>query len=121
MSRAGGWTVLFLVAALAAAAPSLSQAQSVDTSKPIAIKPAKPPKPVTFAGVVLSSNVQSITVRSRDDEKLIRTFTYSSNLQGKMQQILSQGGYQYGDKVQITSDAGSDVALRIKGKPSKPI
>jgi len=121
MKRPRGWTLLILLAMLAAVAPSPSCAQSVDTSKPISIKSAKPPKPVTFSGLVLSSNVQSITVRSRNDEKSIRTFTYSPNLQAKMEQILAQGGYQYGDKVTITSDAGSDVALRIKGKPSRSL
>jgi hypothetical protein len=120
MRRAGGWTLLILVAALGAAAPSLSWAQSVDTSKTIAIKPAKAPKPVKFAGVVVSANVQSITVRSRNNQKVIRTFTYSPNLQAKMRQTLSKGGYQYGDNVRVTSDPGSNVALHISGKPSKP-
>lgn len=123
MRRARGWTPLILLtvlAALGAIAPSLSQAQGVDTSKPIAIKPAKPPKPVKFAGVVISANVQSITVRSNENQKVIRTFTYSPNLQPKMRQILSHGGYQYGDSVRVVSDPGSNVALRISGKPSKP-
>jgi hypothetical protein len=120
MTRAGRWTLLILIAALAAASPSFSWAQSVDTSQPIAIKPAKPPKPVKFAGVVLSANMQSITVRSRDNQKVIRTFTYSANLQPKMRQMLSKGGYQYGDNVRVTSDPGSNVALHISGKPSKP-
>jgi hypothetical protein len=122
MRRARGWTPLFLLmllAALGAVAPSLSQAQ-VDTSKSIAIRPAKPPKPVKFAGVVLSANVQSITVRSNENQKVIRTFTYSPNLQPKMRQLLSRGGYQYGDNVRVVSDPGSNVALRISGKPSKP-
>ena len=38
-----------------------------------------------------------------------------------MQQILTDGGYQYDDKVEIESMPGSDIALRIKGKPSKPL
>jgi hypothetical protein len=37
-----------------------------------------------------------------------------------MQKLLDRGGYQYGDKVEIQHEAGSDVALQIKGKPSRP-
>ena len=56
-------------------------------TNPIAIRPAKPPKPVKFAGVVLSANVQSITVRSNENQKVIRTFTFAPAIQAKMQQI----------------------------------
>ncbi len=38
-----------------------------------------------------------------------------------MQKIFDAGGYQYGDKVAILYKPGSTVALRIAGKPSKPI
>ncbi len=109
----------FLVAAglLVAAAPAVAQ---LDTSKPIAIKTLKP-KIVKFRGEVLHMNPVSITVRSRENERVIRTFTFSPKVREQMQRILDNGGYQYGDKVVIESEAGSDVALRIKGKPSKPL
>jgi lipopolysaccharide export system protein LptA len=109
---------LFLAAALAAAAPARAQVQSVDTSKPISIKAAKPPKPVSFAGAVVSSNVQSITVRSNQDTKVIRTFTYAPKIQAKVQQIVRQGGYPYGSLITVVFEPGSSVALHIKGKPS---
>jgi hypothetical protein len=38
-----------------------------------------------------------------------------------MQKLFDQGGYQYGDKVEIWYMQGTDVAVRIKGKPSKPL
>ena len=116
--RSGGWVFLLLVAALVAAAPSLVRAQVIDTSQPITIEA---PKPVKFLGAVMFSNVQSITVRSRDDLRVIRTFTYSPEIRDEMQQILMDGGYQYDDKVEIESMPGSDIALSIKGKPSKPL
>ena len=121
MAHRNNSALLFLFAACMVAAPSLARAQSVDTSKPVAVKGLKTPKPVKFLGEVLFSNAQSITVRSRQDLRIIRTFTYASGIRDKMLQILEQGGYQYGDKVEITSEPGRDVALRIKGKPSKPI
>jgi len=120
--RIGRTILIFIAAASIGFAPGFSRAQDkADTSKPLPIKEQKPPKPVTFQGFVLSSNVQSITLRSRTDEKVIRTFTYSAELQGKMQEINGRGGFQYGDKVEVVADAGSTVAIRIKGKPSKPL
>jgi hypothetical protein len=113
--------VAFLFAALSALAPSFARAQSVDTSKPITIKPAKPAKPVTFVGQVVSSNAQSITVRSLENPSALLTFSYSDAIRDKMQQLFSQGGYQFGDKVTISTQPGSNVALQIKGKPSKPL
>ncbi len=111
--------VLFAAAALAAAVPAGAQ---IDTSKPIVIKTIKAkPKLEKFQGEVLHSNPVTMTVRSRENERIIRTFTYSPKVKEQMQQILEKGGYQYGDKVEIQHEAGSDVALRIKGRPSKPL
>ena len=112
--------VLFAAAALAAVAvPARAQ---IDISKPIAIKTIKSKtKLEKFQGEVLHANPVTMTVRSRENERVIRTFTYSPKVKGQIQQILDQGGYQYGDKVEIQYEAGSDVAIRIKGKPSKPL
>lgn len=109
---------LLLAAALVAVGVPL-RAQ-VDTSKPIAIKTVKP-KREKFRGEVLNATSAAITVRSQENERLIRTFTYSVEVGDKMQKIIDGGGYQYGDKVDIWYEAGSDVALQIKGKPSKPL
>ncbi len=111
---------LFAAAVLGAvAAPARAQ---IDISKPIAIKTIKPkPKLARFQGEVLHANPLAITVRSRENERAIRTFTYAPKVKEQMQQILDRGGYQYGDKVEIRYEAGGDVALRIKGKPSKPL
>ena len=38
-----------------------------------------------------------------------------------MQAVLDKGGFQYGDKVNILFQPGQTVALRIHGKPSKPL
>ena len=110
---------LLLVGAalLAAGAPLRAQ---IDISKPIRIKEVRP-KRVTFRGEVMHANFAQITVRSQENERVIRTFTYSPKVGEQMQQILERGGYQYGDKVVIQHEAGRDVALRIKGKPSKPL
>ena len=62
----------------------------------------------------------AIQVQSLANLREIHTFTYSDGIRGKMQNVLDQGGYQYGDKVKIVYQPGSEIALRIKGKPSKP-
>lgn len=121
MTRAGLCACLALAAAFLAAPPSRAQAQDVpsaDTSKPIPIKKAKPPKPIPFTGTVVSSNVQAITVRSSENTKVIRTFTFDPKIQAKAQQIIRAGGYQYGTAVTVVSLPGSNVAQHIKGKPS---
>jgi len=117
MKRIPSIVILLGAVALAAAAPALAQ---VDISKPIPIKTLKN-KHEVFKGEVLNATVVAITVRSQQDEKLIRTFTYSSQVSARMLKIIDQGGYQFGDKVVIVTDPGSSVALQIKGKPSKPI
>jgi hypothetical protein len=119
-------TLLFILVAAFVAAPATAQVQSADTSKPIVTKAPKNPKDskpknLKFVGEVLSSTVQSITVRGGENERQVRTFTYGPGILDKMQQLFSSGGYQYGDKVTIVSQPNSDVALSIKGKPSKSL
>jgi hypothetical protein len=60
-------------------------------------------------------------VRSLTDSRDIHTFIYSDQIRDRMQAIFNAGGYQYGDRIVIHSLPGSDVALSIQGKASKPI
>jgi hypothetical protein len=126
MSRLAARVLLLAVVAFAIAAPAPAQVQTADTSKPIVTKAPKNPKDakpknLKFVGEVLSSTIQSITVRGGENERQVRTFTYGPRILDKMQQLFSNGGYQYGDKVTIESQPNSDVALSIKGKPSKSL
>jgi len=63
----------------------------------------------------------SIQVRSIPNGNHLRTFVYSDGIRDKMQKLFDKGGYQYGDKVEIWYRQDTDVALNIKGKPSKPL
>jgi hypothetical protein len=108
-----------LLAAAALLAAAIPLGAQLDASKPIPIKALKP-KLVKFQGEVMHANPVALTARSRENELVIRTFSYSPKVREQMQRILDRGGYQYGDRVEIQHAAGSDVALRIKGKPSKP-
>jgi hypothetical protein len=38
-----------------------------------------------------------------------------------MQEVLDNGGYQYGDKIEVRYMPGKTEALDIRGAPSKPI
>jgi hypothetical protein len=104
--------LVFCAAALASSAPVASA------------QPFPPPVPQTqpiikTQFVVLHMLYQSIQVRSLVDMRELHTFTYSPEIRDKMQNVFSAGGYQYGDKVVVWYQQGSNVALKIKGKPSK--
>ena len=97
----------------------------VDTAVPIIVSAVKPkPKPnglAKFEGFVQHANIAQITVRAKGNDLAIQTFALSENAALKMQQIVDKGGYQYGDKVTILYDPATQKAIRIKGKPSKPV
>ncbi|HXN50606.1 MAG TPA: hypothetical protein VN943_01625 [Candidatus Acidoferrum sp.] len=122
-----------IAALLAVGLPSLARAQGpvpvvapivVDTAVPIIVSAVKPkPKPgvAKFEGFVMHANIAQITVRAKGNDLAIRTFPLSEVAAGKMQKIVDQGGYQYGDKVTVLYDATTEKALKIKGKPSKAL
>ena len=70
---------------------------------------------------VLHMMLNAIQVQSLKDQREIHTFLYSDPIRGRMQNLFTHGGYQYGDKVKILYQPGSEIALNIKGKPSKPL
>ena len=97
----------------------------VSEAVPIVVNAVKP-KPmltgtVKFEGYVMHANVAEVTVRAKGDDLAIQTFALSQPVAAKMQQIIDKGGYQYGDKVTVYYDAQTRQALKIKGKPSRPL
>ncbi len=106
-------------------AAALAQAiPVVDTSVPIVVKAVKPRNNTHFAkfeGTVMNATIAQITVRAKDNELAIQSFPLSREASAKMQKIIDQGGYQYGDKVTVYFDPATRRAVKIKGKPSKPI
>ena len=95
----------------------------VDTAAAIAVKSKKPKVSgqAKFEGFVMHANTAQITVRAKGNDLGIRTFPLSPAASAKMQQIIDKGGYQYGDKVTVLYDAATEQAIKVKGKPSKPI
>jgi hypothetical protein len=122
---------LMLVAAGAFSSPAEAQVPPsvvpivVDTAVPIIVNAVKPkPKPTglaKFEGYVQHANIAQITVRAKGNDLSIQTFALSENAAAKMQEIVDKGGYQFGDKVTILYDPATQKAMRIKGKPSKPV
>jgi hypothetical protein len=111
-------------ALLLAAAFALSGAILAAFAPEAMAQSAAAPAPAT--GKILKTRFEvvrmlsgSLQVRSLDMRE-IHTFTYSPDVREQMLQVLSSGGYQYGDKVVVWYRQGEDVALKIKGKPSKP-
>lgn len=119
---------ILAVAVLAGVSCGVAQAQDpivVGTAAAAviqAIKPAKKPSPYPkFQGTVMNSNNVLITVRSKENELAVRTFTLTEEASQKMQKIIDKGGYQYGDKVTVFYDPTTNKAIKVKGKASKPI
>jgi hypothetical protein len=104
---------LALSAAIVFGLPVKSQAQTVASQS----SPAK--KLVKSRFEVLRMMYTAIQVRNPSNLREIRTFTYSDPIRDKMQTLFNEGGFQYGDKVEIWYEEGGEVALKIKGKPSK--
>ena len=98
---------------------------AVDTAAPIVINAIKPkPLPagiVKFEGTVMNANTTQITVRARNNELSLQTFALSQGASAQMQQIIDKGGYQYGDKVTVLYNTSNLVAVKVKGKPSRPL
>jgi hypothetical protein len=114
----------FSVAPARAQVPPVVAPIIVDTAVPIvvnAVKPKQPAGTIKFEGFVLNANIAQITVRAKGNDMSIQTFPLSPNVAAKMQAIVDKGGYQYGDKVTIYYDAASLKAIKITGKPSKPV
>ena len=110
---------LLWIAAFAVCAAAISaQARQIVSVTPA---PSSSSKPVKTHFEVLHMLTNSIQVRSLANGLEIHTFVYSDRIRDRMQTMLNNGGYQYGDKVVIWYQPGTDVALRIKGKPSKPL
>jgi hypothetical protein len=119
-----------LAAALAISAET-AQAQGVATAAVVAgsivskaissIAAKKNPQENWLKAKVIHFDSNSIIVREEANGMMIHTFTYAPELKDKMQQILDWGGYQYGDKVKILYQQGQTVALKVLGKPSKPL
>jgi hypothetical protein len=110
--------VAILAASIAAgAAPARAQ---MSTTDPIVVKQLKA-KSVWLKAEVIRADARTIVVREQGNGMAIHTFTYSPQIQDAMQRLSDQGGYQYGDKVKIYYQQGQTVALRILGKPSKPL
>jgi len=123
MMRHSKTSTLLWVAALAACAAVIpARAQEINTPA-ITIKKSNPDqsKPLKAHFEVLHMMRNAIQVRSLTNGLEIHTFSYSESIAPKMQNLFDQGGYQYGDKVEIWYEPGTDVALKIRGKVSKPL
>lgn len=121
---------LCVVAAGLAISAGAAQAQVVETvvAAPIITKvirtitPKGAPAGTSWLKAeVIFASANAIVVREQANELAIHSFSFAPELKDKMQAILDKGGYQYGDKVNILCQPGQTVALRIHGKPSKPL
>lgn len=111
-----GWllSALLLVGLAATSLPG-----QVTSTKPITVKAPKPKKE-KFKGEVLNATRVTIMVRDRKNANLVRTFTYNEKVSEKINKWFDENRiFQHGDKVEIIYLAGTDQAIKIKGKPSR--
>ncbi len=125
--KLGGWGLPLIFVAAAFSSPAAAQNPItpivVDTAVPIVVNAVKP-KPTglsRFEGFIMHANIAQITVRAKGNDQAIQTFSLSDAAAAKMQQIIDKGGYQYGDRVTILYDPATLKAIKVKGKPSKPL
>jgi hypothetical protein len=114
---------LAIAAAVIAALPLCPLRAQIDTAKPITtrtVRTVKVEKPKWKQWDVIAASNSGLTVRDPESERTIVTFTYSDKVRDKMQKIIDNGGYQYGDKVRIHHVEGQTLALDLKGRPSRP-
>jgi acylphosphatase len=76
---------------------------------------------VKLQGFVMNASTAQITVRAKGDNMSLQTFTLSPNASAKMQETIDKGGYQFGDKVTVIYNTANQIALKVKGKPSRPL
>ena len=113
------WALYFVALGSAAA---VSAQQPIDPSHPVVVKEKKlKTQYAVFEGTVMHANNAQITVRSKDNELAIRTFSLSRKAADEMQKIIDRGGYQYGDRVKVWYVPATEQAVKVKGKPSRPI
>jgi hypothetical protein len=97
----------------------------VNEVAPIVVKTLTPkPKNIgltKFEGTIVHANIAQITVRAKGNDLGIQTFALDEAMTAKMQKIVDNGGYQYGDKVTLYYDGSSHTVKQIKGKPSRPL
>lgn len=74
-----------------------------------------------FEGYFMHANLAQVTVRAKGNDLGIQTFNLNPNVAAQMLKIIDKGGYQYGDKITVYYDPQSKQAVKITGKPSKPL
>jgi hypothetical protein len=132
MKRISTWGLGVLGAlALASVCPSRAVAQDpiltpiiASEAAPIVVQALTPkPKPGVqkFQGYIVNANNAQVTLKARGNDMTIQTFSLSQTASAKMQKIVDNGGYQYGDKVTVYYDTQTRQALKFKGKPSRPL
>jgi len=89
--------------------------------KAVTPKPKQPAGTLKFQGYVMNANSAQVTVRAKGDDMGIQTFPLSQPVAAQMLKIIDKGGYQYGDKITVYYDPQSRMAVKIKGKPSRPL
>lgn len=126
MKKSIAFAALIFAAVGITTAPARAQdpVSAAAVAAPIIIHEITAPRKKTPSGTwmkveFLHADNNSMVVSEQGNERVIHTFTYSAQVKSKMQSIINNGGYKYGDKIKIKYTPGTTVALKLHGKPSK--
>lgn len=127
VSCAAGVALLGSISASRAAAqdpvvvPIIAAEAAPIVVKTVTPKPKQPPGTLKFQGFVMNANIAQVTVRAKGNDMAVQTFSLSEPVAAKMQKIIDKGGYQHGDKITVYYDPQTRKAVKIRGKPSRPL
>jgi hypothetical protein len=82
-------------------------------------KTPRPAGSVWVKGQVIHVDNVEIVFSEIGDTRRVHTFTYTTDLKPKMQQIVNNTAYKYGDQVRILYTPETTVALKIHLKHTK--
>jgi hypothetical protein len=94
-------------------------ATQVSTGEAVKVESPKSKKE-KFKGEVLAATRQSIIIRGLANKNLVRTFSYNEKVAAKINKWFDENKlFQHGDRVEIVYLAGTDKAIKLKGKPGQ--
>ncbi len=120
-SRAAAQDPILVPVIISEIEPIVANAVAPIVVKTLAPKPKVPAGLEKFEGYIVHANIAQVTVHAKGNDMGIQTFPLNQAVSAQMQKIVDQGGYQYGDKITVYYDPSSHTAVKIKGKPSRPL
>ena len=123
------FTTLSLAALATIAAAPLQAQVSTASARDAAIAHTPPPATTTtqkapagnvwVKGQIIHVDNVELVFSELNNPRVVHTFTYTAGLKSKMQRVVNNTTYKYGDQVRVLYQPETTVALKIHLKHSK--